>query len=331
MRLVYLELVEKLTRSSDKVIRNKLYVFLVCLGIAVFIWLMIKLSGEFYSSVSYPFRFTNIPAGKLMVENVDSTLSLKLKANGLQLFSIKHLKKYPTVNIDLNRVKMHRCRYRYGSYILTSSLKRLITDQLQIADKVISVSPDSLFFVMENSEKKMVAVKADLSISFKKQYHQYGSIVVTPDSILISGLLSMIDTISFIKTKRIELSELYKNTDINIEIVKPLISKNIKYLTDKVNVQIPVENYTESSIDLPIQQVGDSIRKIKTFPAKAKVTYMVALKDFDRIDKSMFLAGVDCSEINAENKILEVKLFRQADFVKVTGIFPEKVEYIILK
>lgn len=331
MKSFFLELVEKLTRSSDKVIRNKLYIFLICLGIAVFIWLMIKLSGEYYSNVSYPFRFTNIPAGKLMVENVDSTLSLKLKANGLQLFSIKYFKDHPTVNIDLNRVKLHRCRYKYGSYVLTSSLKSYIINQLEIADKIISVLPDSLFFVMENSEKKMSAVKTDLSISFKKQYYQYGDIVLTPDSVLISGLLSMIDTINFIKTKKIELSGLDKNVDIDIEIVKPLISKNIKYSTDKINVKIPVENYTESSIDLPIIQVGDSIRKIKTFPAKVTITYMVALKDFDRVDKSMFLAGVDCSKINAVNKILNVKLLRQADFVKVTEIFPENVEYIILK
>ena len=54
-------------------------------------------------------------------------------------------------------------------------------------------------------------------------------------------------------------------------------------------------------------------------------------KDFDRIDKSMFMAAVDCSKISEKNKIFEVKLLRQADFVNVTGIFPEKVEYIILK
>ncbi len=303
----------------------------MCFGIAVFIWLMIKLSDEFTSKVSYPFRFTNIPSGKLLVESSDSTLKLQVKANGLQLFSTKYLKKSPLINIDFNRVKLNRCRYKYGSYILTSSLKNYLINQLDITDNIISVSPDSLFFVMENSEMKMLAVKTDLSISFEKQYYQYGDIKITPDSIRVNGLLSIIDTINYIKTKRIELSELKKNIDIDIGILKPLISKNIKYSVDKVNVKIPVENYTESSIDIPIQQVGNSIREIKTFPAKVKVTYMVALKDFDRLDKSMFLAGVDCSKINTGNNILRVKLFRQADFVKVTEIFPESVEYIILK
>ena len=331
MRLVYLELVEKIISSVHKVNRNKLYVFMICLCIAVFIWLMIKLSGEYYTNISYPFRFTNIPTEKLMFENADSTINLNLKANGLQLFSAKYLKRHPTVNIDLSSVKMHRCRYRYGSYIITSSLKRSISDQLKFTEDINFISPDSLFFVLESCVTKKVAVETEMSINFKKQYYQYGDIIVTPDSIVLSGLFLMIDTIDFIKTKKIEFSEVKDNKDFNVEIIKPLKSKNIKYSTDKVNIKIPVENYTESSIFLPIQQINDSVNKVKTFPEKVKVTYLVALRDFDRVDEIMFMAGVDCSKISADNQTLELELFRYADFVKITGMFPEKVEYIILK
>ena len=331
MRLINLEFVKNLTASASKVKRDKLYIFLVCFGISVFIWLMIKLSGEYYSNVSYPFRFTNVPSGKLLVENVDSSLNIKLKANGMQLFNKKFLTRHSTILIDLEKVKINRCRYSYGSYILTSTLTKLISKQLKFSENEIRISPDSLFFVLENSENKMICVKPDLEISFKKQFQQYGDIVVSPDSILLSGSFSMIDTINFIKTKKIKFSDLSENTNVNVEIVKPLVSENIKYSAEKVNIKIPVENYTESSLDIPIQKIGDSLIKIKTFPGKVKTTSMVALKDFDRIDKSMFMAAVDCSKISEKNKIFEVKLLRQADFVNVTGMFPEKVEYIILK
>jgi hypothetical protein len=58
---------------------------------------------------------------------------------------------------------------------------------------------------------------------------------------------------------------------------------------------------------------------------------MVALKDYKKINESMFWAMIDFTKLDlksADNKV-KVLITKFPSFVKITKIDPEKVEYII--
>ncbi len=289
------------------------------------------MSKEYYSNIEYPLVYTNIPGDKLLTNSPDSTLILRVKSKGFRLFSIKYLKKHRAIGINLSRTNLRKSRYENTTYVLTSSLKKDIEKKLYLTDKLISISPDTLHFNIEEIVNNKIPVRPDISITYKKQYLLYDSIKLNPDSIIVRGSQETIDTIKFIKTAKIELLNLSENKSFALKIIKPITSPNIKYSTDTINVFIPVEKFTEATIEIPVGILNNDSINIITFPEKVQLTYLVALKDYKRIYPEMFSAGINYNENIKNNKNLKLKVSKQPDFVKITKIKPEKVEYIIFK
>ncbi len=326
------ELIEKVKKLKGIKFKSNVSIFLICLGISILIWFLIKLSKVYPSTVDYPIIYTNIPKDKLMVKG-DTILSFGLRAKGFNLLSIKDFSRHYPISVDLSNLKLKKYGTIYKSYLLTSHVYNSIDRQIDFTDKLISISPDTLSFIFEDIIHKKIPIKSKLSISFKKQYKLYDSIKFVPDSIIISGPLSAIDTINYIETERKELNLLDKNKSLSLSLIKYRGKSKVTYSSDKVNVFIPVEKYTEANIELPIIVLNDNKEiTIKTFPDIVNVTYLVALKDFTRIDSNMFLATVDytkAAELNTQK--LKINISHYPPFVEITKINPEKVEFIILK
>jgi hypothetical protein len=327
----FIEFIKKVVTPKDEKFRNQLYIFLICFGISFFIWILIKTSKEYYSNVEYPLVYTNIPEDKLLTNCHDSTLILRIKSKGFRLFSIKYLKKHRAICINLSKANLRKSRYENTTYVLTSPLKKDIENKLYLTDELISILPDTLNFNIEEIVNNKIPIRPDISITYKKQYMLYDPIKLNPDSIIVSGSQETIDTIKFIRTSKIELLNLNENKSFPLKIIKPIISPNIKYSADTINVFIPVEKYTEATIEILISVLNNDSINIITFPKKAQLTYLVALKDYKRIDSEMFSVGINYNENIKNNKALKLKVSKQPDFIRITKIKPEKVEYIILK
>ncbi len=84
-------------------------------------------------------------------------------------------------------------------------------------------------------------------------------------------------------------------------------------------------------MDIDIINPNDRV-SIKTFPEKVKITYFVALIDYNRVDHEMFKAQVNIPVIGKLTPgKLKVNIVQFPSFVKIRKIVPDKVEYIILK
>ncbi len=332
MKFSFLELFRKIASESwDRKQRNHLYIFLLCLGISIFIWLMIKLSSDYYSTLTYHVDYVNIPDNNLLAPNADSTITMNIEAQGFKLFSLKYLKRNPKIEIDLQKTNIHKNRYSYGFYVLTSSLRNKLEQELKLTDESFSIYPDTLSFVLEQLTSKKLPVRSEISFTLKKQHQIKGTIHIQPDSILISGIPSIVDTLNYVSTEVIELGEINSSKSLKLALKKFGRDKKIKLLRDSVNIEIPVVKYTEASMMIPIRKPEDMSREVKFFPSQVEVVFLVTLPDYDKVNAGMFTAEV--SEINEDKagNTLEVSMSHTPNFVKVVKIKPEKVEYIILK
>ncbi len=311
--------------------RRQGYTFLICVIISVFIWLMIKLSDDYYDTINCKINYVNIPEGKTILNSSDTTISLRLYARGFRLFSLKYMNSRPEITVNLQKTKLHKSRYTYSSYILTRPFIQSIKDELDIANEIESIYPDTLSFVLEDIISKKVPVVHKLQFSFAKQYQQYGNLKVSPDSITIKGLPSRIDTIRKIFTESKELADISKSRSVTLLLEKPLKTKSFFMSSDTVNVFIPVEKFTEASIEIPIEIKDEQESKIKLFPDKVNITYLVALKDYDKVGQDMFDAVVSPGHSKLNSRTLSVELERHPVFIKIKQINPSKVEFIILK
>ena len=309
--------------------REQFYVFLICLLISIFIWFLIVLSKETYTTIDYPIVFENSPENLVLVNNPDSILSVRFSSGGFELFTLKYLTRKRPIRIDLNKIELIREENNYTSIFSTSKISRDIIGNLNISQEYVSISPANIYFRFEALSGKMVKVLPKLKLDFARQFQLSDSLSVNPDSVMVVGPEKLLAQINYIETIEEEVKQIDKSQTILTILQIPENLQNIKVLPKEVEIIVSVEKYTESNIKIPIVNTVEDY-KIKTYPDFVVVTYLVTLENFNRVNEDMFTASVDLKENDTSNR-LKVNLLRKPSFVRITRIVPEEVEYLLLK
>ena len=319
--------------------KQRFSVFTICLIIAALIWLLIKLSEQYSSTIKYPFEFVNLPDDKVMIEKSDSTLLLEIKIHGFNLISTKYFKKQPILKIDYKKLRTKTINPNTCvRYIETSQLIKKTSSQLKSSSELLSISPDTIFFKFENLIQKKLPIQLNLTINNKQQYHLYSPVKYSPDSVVVKGPYSVVSNLKYVKTKKLSLNNIIADKKFKMDIQKPFNNSFVSLSKSKINVEIDVEEFTEANFEIPVYYVSKNKQtekinsRIKTFPEKVKVIFLVALKDYKTINKEMFTASIDYEDISAKgNRLLKVELTKFPEKVIISRIEPDVVEYIIIE
>ena len=95
-----------------------------------------------------------------------------------------------------------------------------------------------------------------------------------------------------------------------------------------VNIKVFVEKYTEAIANVKINNTSQ--KKLRLFPDKVKVKYIVSLTDYNIINDKSFVINIDTADILPINNLLPVYLVDYPNNTKITSIEPKEVEYIII-
>lgn len=318
--------------DRTKNVRKKLYVFLFCFIVSSFIWLVINLSDEYSEVHNYPLVYSNIPSGKVLINETDTVLTLNLKSKGFRLLSNSMFFKPQTIVIDIASVLHKRKNSKNGYFILTGEISQAVSEQIHQQNHIISISPDTLFFSMVEKYSKKVPVKTMVNITYAQQYGLSDSVIVFPDSAVLNGPKEIIDSIKYISTVVKTLS----NVSSSQVLMLSFPDSNEKLISVKptaVSMYVPVDKYTESKVEVPVVISGsEKSLSVKTFPEKVTVTFVVPISKYKKIDAGRFMAAADISKAKSTNaKKLKVEITKQPSFVRILKIEPEKIEYILLK
>lgn len=302
--------------------------FLISLLIATILWFLIKLSGDFQTDQSVKLNFQNLPQDKILINKPDSTILIRTKNNGFDLLGQKLFNRIKPLNVDFAKAKFLHSESGIQSYfILSSSIMQQIETEFNSAEQILSVKPDSILFSFEKLASKKLKVELQLRLNFNPRYKQYQQMQFNPESILIYGPASALDTINSIKTQELSLLNISSNIDTTIKIILP--GKELKTEQDKIRLKLSVEEYTEGKITLPIQLDASAKVHYKVFPSEAQVTYQVALKDYSKINPNAFELRATPDSIEAGK--LRLHLSKQPKNIILSNIQPATAEYIILK
>lgn len=322
---------QRVRKFSEKKFRERFTVFSVCIFIAAFLWLVIKLSGTYMSAVDYPVEFHNRTSDKVLAGYSDSVLELQVRAKGFRLLNLKWFGVDGDVIVDVDHMQMNELKNnpRYNYYILTEDLKSTIASRIDDVNRVASVAPDTLYFWMDEKGNKKVEVAPRLDLSYEAQYQSYGKPELEPDTIQISGPRKLIDTISVIYTESFVAEDV--DEDIST-VLKLMVPDKVNAEHDRVQMNLDVEEFTEAIVEIPVETVNaqGTGRRIKTFPNRVIVTFWVALKDYQKISSAQFTACVDCEELQLdESDKVRVSITRFPSYVKNLRVSPRYVEYVI--
>ncbi len=318
--------------SNDKY-KYKTTVFFICLFFSALIWLLIKLTEQYNTTVEYPVTYHNLPEGKLLAGKVDSTVTIGVFDRGFTLLYLKYFSGSRELNIDLGELNLKPRNDRYLAAAGTTRWARELLEDFDVSDNLEYIQPDTIFFYFEDKISRTVPVLPEITTDFKKQHFAYDSMHIDPTQVTVSGSRSQIENIHFIKTAKTRFSGLDKDISQAVPLVKPDKAPEIELDPKQVRVSLSVEKFTEADIEVPIEKINQPSRmKVKLFPERTHILYLVALKDFNKVNQDMFSCVVDLSEVtHDEDKKLKVQLQAYPKFVKINRIEPSEVEFLLLK
>jgi len=304
------------------------FTFVIFVIISAIFWLLIKLSQEYSQTYNMNITYSDIPMNKLLTQRIDSTVRFSITARGFYLAELSLLQP-DELNIHLKNYTIQKSDENIY-YISTLPLKEKISKILGIDPTLISFSKNVLSFKLEKLYSKKVDVVGDISLSFEGSYNLYKPLSIIPKKVTIYGSQTALDTISSIKTKHLLLNNIKENRHENVELYNP--NPDIfRIEPNKVEIDIQVEKFTQSSIEIPITTVSGEFH-IETFPKRVKLYYSVALKDFEKVKANQFLVTPSLSNIDLTkaNK-LHLIIQKSPAFVRNVRVEPADVEFILVK
>jgi hypothetical protein len=311
--------------------RRKLSAFLICLFIAALFWFLNALSKNYNATISFPVIYSNLPKDKVLTHELPKFVTLELNAQGFNILAYKFKFLNDSIMIDVGNLKMVQNNGHYESKMPTSSRLYRISRQLASEVTIYRVQPDTLYFNFGDKKIKEIPIKLNHKISFEKQHRLHERIIFSPSTIKVEGLNDKIDMLEFLETDSIVLNNLTSSVTVPVSIKIPKGYEDMTFSSKSVMVTVPVEKFTEVSVDIPIEIVNLPIdRSMKIFPEKIHITAIVGFNDFDRINEHLFTARVDYLKRDNTNR-LPVEIVRHPEFVQIHRFQPQKVEYIIRK
>lgn len=305
--------------------RRRIITFLVFLVFSTMLWLLTKLSKDYSTQGSYTINYIDVPVDKCITSDT-TRVNFSFDADGF--ITLAHNltpQSERVIDISLAEVPYHKENgnsYSFSSQYVAEKLAHL----LSISPSNISMNEANILFDMEPLKSKKVAVELRSEIETSRQYGIYGTPTVTPRTVSVYGPSKILDTLTRVYTIVLERSSVSESLSESVEL--DLLNGMIKTDSATVNVDIRIEKFTETTLEVPISLNRKA--NVRVLPETVKVKCMVPLSDFNNIKPEMFLIGVDETQIGKE-QILDVVVNKVPDNVKIKGTKPEQVEYLIVK
>jgi YbbR domain-containing protein len=306
-----------------KIERKRFLVFIACLLFAVSGWLFLALSNKYVYTAKTVLVYKNFPQNKAFHPLQSDTVDLQVEGTGWQLIFDRLRISPQSISIGLDKLNNR-------NFVLLSEQLFSVNQQLETSQKIISLRPDTLYFDFSKRTVKRVPVKLVSKMSFVNQYGISNPIEINPNYVTVSGPLSELNKISEWNTDSLRLLKL-QNTTVTRVSMKQNILKNVNIFPSNVEVKVPVDEFTEKTIEVPLKILNnEEYYNVKLYPKKVKVTFLVAISSYSQVNSDFIGAIVDMNEWKTlKHDQLSVKLILFPEYCKLIKIMPNKIDFII--
>lgn len=302
-------------------------IFFFCLLISSFFWLLSALSEDYNRKLKIGIVYTGLSDAFVLTEDPLDHITIEVRGSGFELIGEQWSMDDEVLKVDLNSARKLLSDDRY--YIPTNRLRNQLVRQIDPNLNLRFVSPDTLYFSSESRLKKTVPLKLELDLTFESAYNLRSEPVLNPESVLLSGPKSYIDTLSTFRLAPLQLKKLSDSVLQKISL-KEGLPKGVKVEPVEVEVLIPVEKFTEKQLDLTLKVENQAdLRSLKTFPDEVKVSFLVPLSKYEYLDTTVVNAKVIFKAADLNKSRLKIELENVPKYAKVLRLQPEQVEYII--
>lgn len=307
-------------------IRRKIFALVLCLIFSSMLWLLNNLNGVQTITVQIPVKFTGLPYDMVTTNSLPSSMEATIEATGFTLL-FRNLRSPKTVVEIPLRLENGMLAPGRNYLFNVNYYMQDITDALGRNLKIKRLFPDTFSIRFEKKFIKKVPIYLSSDIQFEKEFDISGLAKLSPDSVIISGTKARVNEVDSVPTQRLVLKGVNKTYQGKLALD---YMNGISFNEDKVQVELPVGQFTEKLINLKVIPKNVPLGfELNIIPDNIQMKVLVPIRDFNDIDISQFEVIAEFPEDPKRlNKIL-LKVSHTPDFVKVKSIKPAAVEFKI--
>ncbi len=302
--------------------------FLIFIIISLFFWFLTKLSKEYKGVIQLATTYQELPLDKIVKNKLPETLDVTINATGFKILYAQLIT--PKISLDISDAKENET----NSYIFNlTELKSKIQNQLSNQITIEYFEKPRIKIEFDQLDSKKIKIESNVSITYKDNFDAYGKEIINPDSILVSGPKSILDTLKSLNTEFLQLEDVEKNISQQLKVQSIYKEKRIVYESNAIDFSVNVTKFTEATLEIPFTIINKpKNQNITTFPNLVKLTFKIGLSDYEKINKDLF--KVECNfEESLKNNLnfLIPKVTSYPKFVKGLHLRTQKIDFFITK
>lgn len=302
---------------------REFFVFLCFFFIAAGFWLLQTLNNDYVTEFSIPVRLRNVPENVVITSDPVSEVRVRVRDKGTVLLNYMLGKNFYPVILDFKNYT------NMGNHVQvqTSQVQKWITGQLNASTALLSMKPDTLEYYYSTGVSKMIPVKLCGNVSAGEQYYLPDTLF-TPDSVRVYAPSDALDTMKVAYTLPLNLDNITDTLEREVTLSAP---KGAKYIPASVKLTLPVDMYTEKTVEVPLRGVNFPADKVlRAFPSKIKISFQVGMGRFRQITADDFHLVVSYEElVRLGSEKYTVKLRTLPEGVSHVRFNPEQVDFLI--
>lgn len=308
-------------------IRRKAFVFFNCLLLSSLLWVLTTMNQLHTDIIRFPVEYSGIPANMVPVNKLPGFIQIKIQASGYRLMMSRLQKtwtgKSVVVHLENDLIKKNKSLLA----ISLQSKRHEISEQLGKQVTILSIEPDSLHIQFDLKASRKVPVVVKSAWQFQRGYGQAGPLIITPDSIEITGSDAEVLKTDTVFTFTMEESQINKSINRIVGLDFPV---GIQSRQNEVSVNLPVEQVSEKQLVCRLEVISNNTdSKIELLQSQVSVKILVPNSLYHQISPADFKLGIYAREASATLPKLIVRVISKPTFVQILEIDPPTVDYLI--
>ena len=308
--------------AEPKSSTNWKVITLCFIGAATF-WFFSALGKEYSHRIKHPIRFVYDTDSLVAVRPLPEFVDVDVSGGGWDLFKESFWFGSDPVQFELENPAAIR-------FLTRPTILPILTEELS-QYRVNFLFTDTLFININRKATKLVALTIDSTqIDLDDGYRIISPIKVTPDSAVLYGPTSFLDTLTQLFEVRLRRDEIDENYTDLVELPVPG-GFGIYADPAEVNVSFEVERFNERQLETTIEMI-DFPEDSTVFVSEPEITisYMVQESKEVEVSPSDFKVVVDYRMINPSDSTAPAILIVQPDQALEAVISPDtlKVSYV---
>lgn len=302
---------------------KKSLIFLVFVAIAALFWFILALNDSVQDDFEVKVNIYNVPDSVTFITIPPQKIHVMVRDQGTNLWR-NGVFGNAQVNIDFKDFSSDG-QFKMRHSELTAALKNVFGPSASLLSS--SVDSLSLTYTTLPGKRVPVVVSANLSTAVGKIISERPT--VTPSSVVVYSIRSVIDTISKVYTEHFSRQNLEETIDVPVKLQG---MPNVRMEPSAVNVKVEVEPLVKkrATVNLQVQNLPEGM-DLLLFPSIANVEYYLPMSRFNATSDDRIEVSVDFEDIHDDVRKLPVNLVYQDQNLLNLQVLTDSVEYTLVR